>query len=80
MSIFNRIPTNGTQAEMRQKLERPSLPNNIMAKAYDIGSLMPILAAYRNFFFFFLISSHVGFVPVSDVLAIFVSDRRCEFW
>ena len=38
--------------------------------------LMPILAAYRNFFSFFLISSYVGFVPVSDVLAIFVSDRR----
>ena len=45
---------------------------------------MPILAAYRNFFsfffVFFLISSYVDFVPVSDVLAIFVSDRRCEFW
>jgi len=22
---------------------------------------------------------YVGFVPVSDVLAIFVADRRCEF-
>ena len=46
-------------------------------------SIMPILAAYRNFFFFFFfffISSYVGFVPVSDVLAIFVSDWRCEFW
>jgi hypothetical protein len=29
---------------------------------------------------FFLISSYVGFVPVSDVLAIFVTDRQCEFW
>jgi hypothetical protein len=27
----------------------------------------------------FFISTYVGFVPVSDVLAIFVSDRRCEF-
>ena len=34
----------------------------------------------KLFFLFFLISSYVGFVPVSDVLAIFVSDRRCEFW
>ncbi len=36
-------------------------------------------AAYQNFFSFFFISSYVGYVPVSDVLAIFVSDRRCEF-
>jgi hypothetical protein len=41
--------------------------------------LMPMLAAYRNFFPFFFISTYVGFVPASDVLAIFVSDRRCEF-
>jgi hypothetical protein len=34
----------------------------------------------KTFFSFFLVSSYVGFVPVSDVLAIFVSDRRCEFW
>ena len=34
----------------------------------------------ETFFSFFLVSSYVGFVPVSDVLAIFVSDRRCEFW
>ena len=39
---------------------------------------MPMLTAYRNFFLFF-ISTYVGFVPVSDVLANFVSDRRCEF-
>jgi hypothetical protein len=30
-------------------------------------------------FSLFFISTYVGFVPVSDVLAIFVSDRRCEF-
>ena len=40
---------------------------------------MPMLAAYRNFFSLFFISTYVGFVPASDVLAIFVSDRRCEF-
>ena len=44
------------------------------------AALMPMLAAYQNFFSLFLISTYVGFVPVSDVLAIFVSDRRCEFW
>jgi hypothetical protein len=27
----------------------------------------------------FFISTYVGFVPVCNVLAIFVSDRRCEF-
>jgi hypothetical protein len=36
--------------------------------------------ATETFFAFFFISSYVGFVPVSDVLAIFVSDRRCKFW
>jgi hypothetical protein len=39
--------------------------------------LMPMLAAYPNFFPFF--SSYVGFVPVSNLLAIFVSDGGCEF-
>ncbi len=33
----------------------------------------------KTVFCFFWISSYVGFVPISDVLAIFVSDRRCEF-
>ena len=46
---------------------------------------MPMLAAYQNFVFdFFWILSSVGFVPVSDVLAIFVSDWRykllSKFW
>jgi len=35
---------------------------------------------YRNFFPFFFFPTYVGFVQVSDVLAIFVTDRRCEFW
>jgi hypothetical protein len=37
---------------------------------------MMMLAAYQNFFFrFFWFSLYVGFVPGSDVLAIFVSDQ-----
>jgi hypothetical protein len=36
-----------------------------------------IRATYSHPLFF--ISTYVSFVPVSDVLAIFVSDRRCEF-
>ncbi len=45
-------------------------------KILSAGStgLMLMLAAYQNLFCFFLILSCVGFVPVSDVLAIFVSD------
>jgi hypothetical protein len=42
--------------------------------------VMPILTAYRTFYLFYLISTYVGFVPVSNVLAIFVSDWQCEFW
>jgi hypothetical protein len=38
---------------------------------------MPMLAAYQNFCFCFLFLTYVRFVPVSDVLAIFVSDWRC---
>jgi len=41
---------------------------------------MPMFTAYRNFFLFLFFSMYVGFVPVSDVLAIFISDWRCEFW
>ena len=53
---------------------------NKIDKERCIPSLMPMLAAYQNFFvFFFFDSSYVSFVPVSDVLAIFVSDRQCEF-
>jgi len=56
---------------------------------------MPMLAAYQNFlchvtmydyldgilqtFDAAFFSLYVRFVPVSDVLAIFVSDWRCEF-
>jgi hypothetical protein len=46
-----------------------------IANVHLCRSLQPT----ETFFSFFLVSSYVGFVPVSDVLAIFVSDRRCEF-
>ena len=42
---------------------------NSYADAYSLPKL----------FFPFFILTYVGFVPVSDVLAIFVSDRQCEF-
>jgi hypothetical protein len=42
--------------------------------------LCQCLQPTKTYFAFFWISLYVGFVPVSNVLDIFVSDRRCEFW
>ncbi len=44
------------------------------SQAVVSSGIMPMLAAYQFYFFSF----HVGFVPVSDVLAIFVSNWQCE--
>ena len=47
----------------------PHLNNTANADACSLPKLFSL----------FFISTYVGFVPASDVLAIFVFDRRCEF-
>ncbi len=47
----------------------------IQSQKFMAADLMPVLAAYQNFFLFFPL--YVGFVPVSNLLAIFVSNGQC---
>jgi hypothetical protein len=58
--------------------------NTVFFLGIGKGSLKPILAAYQNLFSCVFCSSHVGIVPDSNLLAIFVCDWQCKlslmFW